>query len=152
MSEYYAKVTWTKGENEAFTDKKYSRVHHWHFDGGVIVPATASHHIVPLPYSNKDNVDPEQAFIASLSSCHMLFFLDIASRKNFVIDSYIDEAVGVIGKDNEGKMAMTKVTLRPKIIFSGETQPTDIEIDQIHHKAHDLCFIANSVKTTVTIE
>jgi len=151
MSLYYAKITWARKNDEDFIGKKYSREHQWHFDGGVTVPATASHHIVPLPFSNPDNVDPEQAFIASLSSCHMLFFLDLASRKKYTVEEYIDHAEGVLEKVSHGKIAMTTVTLKPKITFSGEKQPNQEEIDKLHHKAHDLCFIANSVKTKIEI-
>ncbi|MBT5185332.1 MAG: OsmC family peroxiredoxin [Kordiimonadaceae bacterium] len=152
MSLYYAKIAWTLKDDEDFIDKKYSREHHWHFDGGVTVPATASHHIVPLPFSNPDNVDPEQAFIASLSSCHMLFFLDLASRKKYIVEEYIDNAEGVLEKVSHGKIAMTTVTLKPKITFSDDNQPTQEDIDTLHHKAHELCFIANSVKTEIIIE
>ena len=123
MSEYFAKVRWLRSENEVYIDNKYSRGHEWEFDGGVTVPASASPHVVPLPYSVEANVDPEEAFVASLSSCHMLFFLMIAAKKKFVVDEYIDDAVGVMEKDAEGKMAMTRVTLRPQIKFSGDKKP-----------------------------
>ena len=152
MSLYYAKISWARKEDEDFGGKKYSSEHNWHFDGGVTVPATASHHIVPLPFSNPNNVDPEQAFIAALSSCHMLFFLDLASRKKFAIDQYVDNAEGVLEKVSHGKIAMTTVTLKPKIIFSGDKRPTQEDIATLHHKAHELCFIANSVTTEIKIE
>ena len=151
MSVYNAKIIWNRSSGDSFTEQKYSRAHQWEFDGGVIVPATASHHIVPLPFSKPENVDPEQAFIASLSSCHMLFFLDLASRKKITIEQYVDKATGVLEKDEDNKMAMTVVTLNPVIIFSEDTLPDQEVIEHLHHKAHDLCFIANSVKTKVEI-
>lgn len=152
MSEYQAKITWMRGADEAYSDNKYSRAHHWHFGGGVIVAATASTQVVPLPYSVAENVDPEEAFIASLSSCHMLFFLDLCSRKGFIIDSYQDDALGIMEKNEQGKIAMTKVTLRPKVIFSGDNIPSISEQEKAHHKSHQLCFIANSVKSEINIE
>ncbi|WP_261843484.1 OsmC family protein [Aliamphritea ceti] len=150
MSEYYATVEWLRKE-EDFLSRKYSRGHEWRFDGGVTVPASSSPHIVPLPMSEADNVDPEEAFVASLSSCHMLFFLDFASRAKLIVDSYTDEATGILSKDAEGRLAMTEVTLQPKIIFSGE-QPDAGKIAELHHKAHNACFIANSVLTEVRIK
>ncbi|MEM7195124.1 MAG: OsmC family protein [Pseudomonadota bacterium] len=152
MSQYYATVKWNRGANEAFSDNKYSRGHIWEFDGGVSVPASASHHVVPLPYSVEANVDPEEAYVASLSSCHMLFFLAISAKKRYVVDSYSDEAIGIMEKDETGKIWMTRVTLRPRVEFSGDRQPGRDEIENIHHKAHDECFIANSVKTEVLTE
>jgi len=113
MSEYSAKVSWARGDDEAYIDNKYSREHQWEFDGGVTVPASSSPHVVPLPYSVEANVDPEEAFIASLSSCHMLFFLSIAAKRKFVVDEYVDDALGVMGKGDDGKISMTKITLRP---------------------------------------
>jgi organic hydroperoxide reductase OsmC/OhrA len=152
MSHYHAKIIWNRNKDDAYIDHKYSRGHTWSFDGGVTVPATASPHIVPLPYSVAENVDPEQAFVASLSSCHMLFFLDIAARKGLIIDNYTDNAVGIMGKNEDGKIAMTIVTLRPKISFSGDQKPSFKTLEELHHKAHELCFIANSVKTEVVTE
>ncbi|MEX0738330.1 MAG: OsmC family protein [Pseudohongiella sp.] len=152
MSKYSAVVRWTRDENESYIDNKYSRGHVWEFDGGVCVPASSSPHIVPVPYSVEKNVDPEEAFVASLSSCHMLFFLAIAAKKQFVIDSYTDDAVGLMEKDQSGRMAMTKVTLRPKVVFSGDKTPSRDELEKMHHLAHEKCFIANSVKTQVTTE
>ena len=152
MSEYTAKVYWNRGDNEAFTDNQYSRGHHWAFDGGVVVPASSSPHVVPLPYSVEQNVDPEEAFIASLSSCHMLGFIAIAAKKKFVIDSYTDNAVGIMEANSEGAIAITKVTLRPNIVFSGEKTPTYAQLEKMHHQSHKLCFIANSVKTEVVTE
>jgi len=149
MSEYYACVQWHKGEGESFIDNQYSRAHQWHFDGGLSVPASSSPHIVPLPYSVEANVDPEEAFVASLSSCHMLFFLSIAAKKRYLINEYKDDAIGLMEEDEVGKMAMTKVTLRPYVAFLGERQPSLEQLEKMHHQAHDLCFIANSVKTQI---
>ncbi len=152
MSEHIANIMWQRGSDEAYIDNKYSRAHQWSFDGGVTVAASSSPQVVPLPYSVEENVDPEEAFVASLSSCHMLFFLSIAAKKRLVIDEYIDDAVGVMGKDSQGKMSMTKVTLRPRIKFSGEKQPTLAQLEKMHHQAHELCFLANSVKTEIVTE
>lgn len=152
MAEYNASIQWARGADEAFVDQRYSRGHEWVFDGGVRVPASSSPHVVPLPYSVEANVDPEEAFVASLSSCHMLFFLAIAAQQGFVVESYVDHAVGVMEKGSDGKIAMTKVTLRPKTVFSEERHPSDEVLEQIHHAAHEKCFIANSVKTEVVTE
>jgi len=152
MSEYFAKIQWRRTENENYIDNKYSRGHTWSFDGGATIQASASPHIVPIPLSVEANVDPEEAFVASLSSCHMLFFLSIAATKKYIVDSYTDDAIGVMEKDADGKMAMTKVTLRPKIIFFGENQPNKSQLEKMHHASHQQCFIANSVKTTIDIE
>lgn len=152
MSDYFATIKWQRKPEEVYTDRKYSRAHQWQFDGGAVVPASPSPHVVPAPMSNSTGVDPEEAFVASLSSCHMLFFLELAAIKKFVIDEYVDEAVGVMGKNSEGKIAMLSVTLRPKAIFSGANLPTAEQVEQLHHQAHEQCFIANSVKTEVKIE
>ena len=151
MFEYRAKIIWKRAEDERFVDNKYSRGHQWEFDGGVTVPASASPDIVPLPYSVESNVDPEEAFVASISSCHMLFFLAIAGKKRLVVDEYIDSPIGIMEKGRDGKVAMTKVTLRPKVIFSGD-QPSLEQLESIHHRAHQECFIANSVKTEILTE
>ena len=151
MAEYTASIQWARGADEAFLDQRYSRGHEWVFDGGVRVPASSSPHVVPLPYSVEANVDPEEAFVASLSSCHMLFFLAIAAQQRFVVESYLDNAVGVMEKGSDGKIAMTQVTLRPKAVFAGEP-PSMEALEQIHHAAHEKCFIANSVKTDVVTE
>lgn len=152
MSEYFARVVWTRKAGEQFTDNRYSRGHQWMFDGGVVVPASSSPHVVPLPFSVEENVDPEEAFIAALSSCHMLFFLSIAARRKFLIDEYVDNAVGVMEKGDDGRMAVTLVTLRPQVLFAGDHQPSREQLELMHHESHDLCFIANSVKTRVVIE
>lgn len=150
MSHYLATIRWERNSTD-FLANRYSREHVWEFDGGTIVPASASPQIVPLPFSNAANVDPEEAFVAALSSCHMLFFLDLASRAGFEIERYIDKAEGVMGKNAQGKIAMTRVTLQPAVTFTGANRPERAAIDKLHHKAHDLCFIANSVTTEVVI-
>lgn len=152
MSEHFAEIVWQRGTNEAYIDNRYSRAHEWRFDGGVTVHASSSPHVVPLPYSVAENVDPEEAFIASLSSCHMLFFLSIAAAGKFVINQYTDKAVGVMGKDTDGRIAITKVTLRPEVVFSGEIQPSLEQLEEMHHQAHEQCFLANSVKAEVVTE
>jgi organic hydroperoxide reductase OsmC/OhrA len=151
MAEYRSTVEWSRG-GAAFTDHRYSRGHRWMFDGGVEVPASSSPHAVPVPLSVEAAVDPEEAFVASLSSCHMLWFLALAARRGFVVDSYRDDAVGVMAKDEGGKLAMTVVTLRPDVRFSGERQPSAEELDALHHQAHEECYIARSVKTDVRCE
>ncbi|HTR43835.1 MAG TPA: OsmC family protein [Pseudomonadales bacterium] len=150
MSEYKATIKWTRNSPD-FLKGKYSREHTWTFDGGVIVPATSSQHVVPVPYSNPANVDPEEAFVASLSSCHMLTFLFLAQKQGFQIDSYEDEAVGVVAKNEAGRMWVSTVTLNPKIAFSGDKTPAPADLEKLHHSAHDYCFIANSVKTEVVV-
>jgi organic hydroperoxide reductase OsmC/OhrA len=152
MSHYTATIKWQSQMNEKFSDNKYSRAHTWEFDGGEIIQASSSPHVVPLPYSVEANVDPEEAFIASLSSCHMLFFLSIAAKRRYTIESYTDAATGTMQLDKDDKMSMTDVTLNPQIVFSGDKKPTKEKIDKIHHQAHEQCFIANSVKTKIHIE
>ena len=152
MSLYNVKISWKKNKNEIFTDQKYSRAHTWIFDGGVEVPASSSPHVVPLPMSSESAVDPEEAFVASISSCHMLWFLSIAAGKKFVIDSYEDNAIGILAKNDEGVLAMTEVTLKPEIIFSSNNIPSQSQIEELHHTAHEKCFIAASVKTKINID
>jgi len=152
MSTYTATIRWTRTGDGDFTKGQYSRAHSWEFDGGLTVPASASPHIVPAPWNDPAGVDPEEAFVASLSSCHMLFFVDFARRAGFVVDSYVDEAEGVLDKRADGRMAMTRVTLRPRVDFSGANPPTTEELADLHHRAHDACFIANSVTTEVTVQ
>ncbi len=151
MSEHKTEIIWRR-DGAAFTDNRYSRGHRWLFDGGVEVPASSSPTVVPLPLSVAAAVDPEEAFVVSLSSCHMLWFLSIAAKRGFVVDSYRDEAVGVMAKDSSGKMAMSRVTLRPEAAFAGEKRPTADELAAMHHEAHEQCFIARSVKTDVRCE
>lgn len=152
MSEYYAKVVWNRSSDETYIDNQYSRGHEWVFDGGMTIPASSSPHVVPLPFSVEKNVDPEEAFVASLSSCHMLFFLSIAAKKRFIIDTYQDNAVGIMEQDSAGRIAMTKVMLRPEVTFSVDRQPSLGQLEKMHHQSHEQCFIANSVKTEVVIE
>src|SRR5262249_5364914 len=143
--------TWSR-EGALFTDNRYSRGHLWRFDGGIEIPASASPHVVPLPMSLEAAVDPEEAFVASLSSCHMLTFLYIAAKGGFVVDAYRDEAVAILAKDASRKLSMTRVTLHPEVRFSGAKRPTPDELSEMHHQAHEECFIANSVKTDVVVE
>jgi organic hydroperoxide reductase OsmC/OhrA len=152
MSTYTATIRWSRSGDGDFTKGQYSRAHEWAFDGGAVVPASASPHIVPAPWSDVAGVDPEEAFVASLSSCHKLFFLDFARRSGFVVDDYVDEAEGVLEKRSDGKLAMTRVTLHPRVEFSGEKRPSDADIAELHHRAHEACFIANSVTTEVKVE
>jgi organic hydroperoxide reductase OsmC/OhrA len=151
MSEYVSIVEWERG-GAKFTDNRYSRGHRWKFDGGVDVPASASPHIVPLPMSVPAAVDPEEAFVASLSSCHMLFFLSLAARRGFVVDSYRDRATGILEKDAAGDLVMTRVTLHPEARFSGGALPAQADVEHLHHQAHEECFLARSVKTEVVCE
>lgn len=151
MHTYKAVVTWNRGDQK-FTDNRYSRGHAWRFDGGAEVPASSSPYVVPVPISVAANVDPEEAFVAAVSSCHMLFFLNIAAKGGFVIDRYEDSASGVMEKNAEGRIAMTRITLRPHIAFGGERHPTADEIARMHHESHEQCFIANSIKTDVIVE
>lgn len=150
MASYTATLTWIRGD-DAFSDGKYSRAHDIAFDGGVTMPASSSPHVVKVPLSREDAVDPEEMFVASLSSCHMLFFLDFARRAGFVVDVYVDQAEGVMGKDERGRIAMTQVKLNPQIAWSGEKTPAPEEIRELHHKAHEACFIANSFRGDVAI-
>lgn len=152
MSEYKARVAWRRGPLEAFTDNRYSRRHELHFDGGAVVPASSSPAVVPLPMSDVGAVDPEEMFVASLASCHMLWFLSLAARQGFRVDSYEDDAVGVLARNAEGRLAMTRVTLRPRVQCSGDRQPTPVELRALHHEAHEACFIASSVRTEVLCE
>jgi len=151
MSEYKTVVVWSR-DGAAFTDNRYSRAHIWKFDGGVEVPASSSPHVVPLPLSVTAAVDPEEAFVVSLSSCHMLSFLYIAAKRGFLVESYRDEAVGVLAKNTAGKLAMTRVTLRPEAQFGGDKRPRLDEVIAMHHEAHEQCFIASSVKSDVRCE
>ena len=151
MSSYTATIRWTRDPSTDFTKGQYSRAHEWVFDGGITVPASPSPHIVPAPWSNPAGVDPEEAFVASLSSCHMLFFVDFARRDGWVVDSYVDEAEGILEKRGDGKMWMSRVTLHPRVSWGG-TAPDAAAIADLHHRAHDACFIANSVMTDVRFE
>ncbi|MGD9811901.1 MAG: OsmC family protein [Sphingobium sp.] len=147
---YQATVIWKAGKGEPFASRHYSRAHNWKFDGGIDVPASASPLVVPAPLSEAAAVDPEEALVASLASCHMLFFLDMASRKGLDILSYEDNAVGEMDKRADGKTAMVRATLKPRVVFAGTADAELVE--QLHHRAHELCYIANSVNFPVTVE
>jgi len=148
--EYTAKVIWTRG-GAVFTDNRYSRGHVWRFDGGVDVPASSSPLSVKLPLSRADAVDPEEALVAAVSSCHMLFFLGFAAKAGFVVDEYEDAALGVMTKNEQGKLFVSKITLSPAISFSGSKQPSAQELDALHHRAHEECYVANSVRAEVVV-
>jgi organic hydroperoxide reductase OsmC/OhrA len=150
MSEHRATVKWIRTSPD-FLKGKYSREHTWHFDGGVTVPASPSPSVVPVPYSNPAHVDPEEAFVAAVSSCHMLTFLHLASQQGFQVDSYDDKAVGVMTKNEKGVPWVSSVTLHPRIAYSGDKPPTSAEEERLHHSAHEQCFIANSIKTEVRV-
>lgn len=149
--QYTARLVWERGD-QPFTDNKYSRRHVLRFDGGLEVPGSSSPLVVPLPYSDPQAVDPEEMFVASLSSCHMLWFLSIAVRSGFTVDRYEDDAVGVMTANERRKFYVSRVTLRPHVTFAGPRQPTAAELNHMHHEAHEECFIANSVKTEVVVE
>ena len=148
---YYATIRWTKSTAENFIDGKYSRVHQWAFDGGMQFNASASPHVVPVPMSDPAWIDPEEAFIASLSSCHMLYFLFFCSRQKFIVSHYEDKAEGVLGEGPDGKQQMLSVILHPSTRFEGEHIPSEETLHRLHEQAHESCFIANSVKTKVEV-
>ena len=150
MGTYVATVSWARGA-QPYTDGKYSRAHTWRFDGGVEVPGSSSPHVVRPPLSDVAAVDPEEAFVASLASCHMLFFLDFARRAGVIVTSYDDEAEGEMEKGDDGKTRITRITLRPRIVY-GDVAPTDEMLGDLHHKAHEACFIANSITSEIVIE
>jgi organic hydroperoxide reductase OsmC/OhrA len=149
--QYTAEILWERGE-QTFTDNRYSRRHTVRLDGGLEVAGSSSPLVVPLPYSDPAAMDPEEAFVASLSSCHMLWFLSIAVRSGFRVDRYHDHAVGVMAANERRKFWVSRVTLRPSVSFSGDRQPSAEELADMHHQAHEECFIANSVKTQVLVE
>jgi organic hydroperoxide reductase OsmC/OhrA len=151
MARHTATIRWQRGE-QAFLDNRYSRGHTWTFDGGAVVPGSSSPHVVPVPGSDPHAVDPEEAFVAALSSCHMLWFLSIAARRGFRVDDYADEAVGTMARNAEGKLAMTRVVLHPRVVFSGDPRPGPEDLEAMHHEAHAECFIANSVTSEVACE
>ena len=149
-STHDASVRWQR-DDQPFADRRYSRRHEWHFDGGAVVAGSSSPHAVRVPLSDPSAVDPEEAFVASLASCHMLWFLDLACRAGWVVDSYRDDASGVLAPRADGKLVMTVVTLRPDVRFA-EPRPDAAETVRLHHAAHDACFIANSVTSEVRCE
>ncbi|MCP5517450.1 MAG: OsmC family protein [Verrucomicrobiales bacterium] len=150
MSEHKATVDWQRS-GTGFLEGRYSREHTWHFDGGATVPASPSPSVVPAPWSNPAHVDPEEAFVAAVASCHLLTYLYLASRAGFQVDRYQDEATGVMRPNAAGVPWMATITLHPRITYSGDHQPTPDDEQRLHHQAHEQCFIANSIKTQVTI-
>ena len=151
MSDHKAAIHWQHPSPD-FGRGKYSREHTWTFDGGITVAASPSPSAVPVPYSNPAHVDPEEAFVAAISSCHLLSFLYVAARQAFVVARYDDEAVGTMTKNEKGVLWVSSVVLRPKIAYGGEKQPSAAEADHLHHLAHEQCYIANSVKTDIRVE
>lgn len=151
MSHYHALVEWRRAEGEAFTDRRYHRAHWLRFDGGAAVHGSSSPTVVPR-YSDEAAVDPEELLVASLASCHMLWFLDYAARAGFRVDAYDDDAEGLLAKNADGLLAMTEVVLRPRVSFGGERRPAPAELLHLHERAHESCYIANSVKTDVRCE
>ena len=150
MAEHKATIHWRRTSPD-FLGGKYSREHTWSFDGGLTVPGSSAPSVVPVPYSNEAAVDPEEAFVASVSSCHMLSFLYIACKQGFEIDSYKDDAVGHMAKNEKGVPWVSTVVLNPEIDFNGRRVPNAQELEQLHHQAHEQCFIANSIKTEVKV-
>jgi organic hydroperoxide reductase OsmC/OhrA len=151
LHRYEAVISW-KRLGAKFTDNRYSRGHEWSFDGGVKVMASSSPSVVSAPYSIVEAVDPEEALVASAASCHMLWFLSIAAKRGFVVESYVDKATGIMEKNSEGKLAITRITLRPKVEFSVDRAPSAEELQSLHNSAHDECYIANSLKSEVVVE
>jgi organic hydroperoxide reductase OsmC/OhrA len=151
VSDHRAQITWRRGPEEKFVDSRYSRAHQWAFDAGVVVPASSAVSSVPLPYSKAENVDPEEALVAAISSCHMLTFLYLAAKSRFVVDSYEDRAVGSLTKDARGRQWVSRVVLSPRIEFSGTVVPDQPVVAELHHRAHEECFIANSVRSEISI-
>jgi organic hydroperoxide reductase OsmC/OhrA len=150
MKTFEAQVAWQRA-GQPFLDGRYSRAHAWRFDGGLQLTASSSPLSVPVPMSDPAALDPEEALVAAAASCHMLFFLSIAAQRGFTVDSYLDAAVGFLDNDAAGRMAMTRIELRPAIAFGGERQPGSAELQEIHHLAHERCYIANSLKTEVVV-
>lgn len=149
MSQHQASIIWQR-QNQSFTDGKYSRAHEWHFDGGLCIPASAAPSIVPLPFSIPENIDPEEAFIAAIASCHMLFFLSFAAKAGLIVEEYRDNPVGFLEHDENRKRSITRVVLQPEIRFSNE--PPQIQIEKLHQQSHEVCFIANSIKSHIEIK
>jgi organic hydroperoxide reductase OsmC/OhrA len=148
--EYRADVVWTRGD-AAFLDNRYSRAHVWRFDGGVEVRASSSPLSVRLPLSRADAVDPEEALVAATASCHMLFFLSFAAKGGFLVERYEDAAVGVMTKNEHGRLFISKITLNPMVAFAGAKRPSAEELDVLHHHAHEECYIANSVRAEIVV-
>ncbi|MBQ4811616.1 OsmC family protein [Pseudoalteromonas luteoviolacea] len=152
MAKYIAQISWQRPQNDIFIDQKYSRVHTWAFDGGIQVMASASPTIVPLPYSNAEHIDPEEAFVASLSSCHMLFFLHFAAKAGLVVNRYVDSAEGLMKHNAQGKLAITDVILKPKVEWQDGATVVATTLRALHHQAHEACFLANSVLTEIEVQ
>lgn len=154
MAEHKAMIQWARGGDPGdFAKGKYSREHTWRFDGGLTVPASASPSVVPAPWSNPAHVDPEEAFVAAIASCHMLTFLFVAQKAGFVVERYEDEAVGRMTKSDRGATPwVSHVTLTPQIVWGEGKRPTESEVEHLHHQAHEQCFIAQSVKTEITVK
>jgi len=148
---YKACVHWARGDAD-FASGRYSRVHQWDFDEGVSVRASSSPLSVRLPYSAADAVDPEEALVAAASSCHMLFFLSFAQKAGFLIDGYEDEASGLMDEDARGRQSITKIILRPRIAFAGERRPSEAQLADLHHRSHEHCYIASSIRANVVVE
>jgi organic hydroperoxide reductase OsmC/OhrA len=151
MTQYTAEVLWTR-DGQDFLGNRYSRKHLVRFDGGAEVAGSSSPHVVPVPMSDAAAVDPEEMFIASIASCHMLWFFSIAVKAKFCVDRYTDAATGVMEKNQAGKLVVSVVTLRPEVRFGGDRLPTRDQIKDMHHAAHEECFIANSVRTEIRLE
>ncbi len=152
MSHYNAQVVWQRQASETFVDNRYSRRHALNFDGGAVWAGSSSPHVVPPPLSDASAVDPEELFVASLASCHMLWFLSLAAGRGYCVDEYADDAMGEMARNDKRQMVMSVVTLRPRVVFGGNKQPDAAELAQLHHEAHAACYIANSVKTAVHCE
>jgi len=150
MKTFDASLAWERGA-QPFTDQRYSRAHTWQFDGGLSVPASSSPLSVPLPMSDASAVDPEEALVAAASSCHMLFFLSLAAARGLVVDSYRDRATGTLGPDEQGRLAMERIVLRPRIVFAGAA-PDATVLDALHIDAHARCYIASSLRGEVVVE
>jgi organic hydroperoxide reductase OsmC/OhrA len=151
MTVHTVEALWQRGAQD-FLDQRYSRGHLLRFDGGLAIPGSSSPQVVPVPMSDPTALDPEEAFLSALSSCHLLWFLSIAAGRGFRVDRYFDAASGVLATDEAGRTMMSQVTLRPEVAFSGDTLPTRAQVEQMHEHAHQQCFIANSVKTAVRCE
>ncbi|MBW8305252.1 MAG: OsmC family protein [Brevundimonas sp.] len=151
MSEHVATVEWSRN-GQAFSDNKYDRAHEWRFDGGAVVRGSPAPTSVPAPMSDPAAVDPEEALVAAVSSCELVLFLAYAAKGGFVVDRYRDDAVGLLARDDRGRMSITAVTLRPEATFSGEARPDAAALDDLHHRAHEACYIANSIRAAVSVE
>ena len=150
MSTHTATIRWARA-SQPFLDRRYSRAHRWQFDGGQDLLASSSPDVVRVPFSDPAGVDPEEAFVASLSSCHMLWFLSLAAQAGLCIDAYVDAAEGHMRKDAQGQLWMAEVVLRPQLVISGRA-PAEGEVEALHHAAHEACFLARSVRSELRIE